>query len=330
MKDLQIKNRIVMAPMCLFSSNHKGQVLDLHHIHYGSRAIGGTGLIIQEATAVLPEGRITDRDLGIWDDAYIDGLRSLVKVMHDGGAKAAIQIAHAGRKCGVKEETTLAPSAIDFSQDYPLPQAMSLEEIKQTIQAFGKAADRSVKAGYDLIEIHAAHGYLIHQFLSPLSNHRTDDYGGSFENRIRFLKEIIDEIRLYWPKERALAIRLSAIDYLEGGLTLEDTCKIVDLIKEDVDLFHLSSGGLLDASFPIFPGYQINFAEEVKKICKVPTIAVGLIKNLDQTEEILGNQRADLIALGRKLLRNPYWPIQQLKLDTDTTSLIPEAYRRAW
>ncbi len=329
-KDLTVKNRIMMAPMCTYSSNFEGEALDFHRVHYGSRAVGGTGLIIQEATAVLPNGRISDRDLGIWDDKQVEGLRSLVQLIHDGGAAAGIQLAHAGRKCGVADTRTVAPSAVTFSSDYPEPHAMAREEIAEAVRAFGRAAARAAQAGYDLLEIHGAHGYLIHEFLSPLSNLRTDEYGGTLENRVRFLQEVVAEIRRFWPAERALALRLSATDYLGGGLTIADTCQIVDLVKADVDLFHLSSGGLLPAQMPVFPGYQVAFAETVKKTCGVPTIAVGLIKSIHQVEEILGNERADFVALGRELLRSPYWPIQHCKPDAEAGCPIPEPYRRAW
>ncbi len=329
-KDLALKNRIVMPPMCMYSSDATGQVLDFHRIHYGTRAVGGAGLIIQEATAVSPEGRLSNEDLGIWNDGQIDGLASLVRLVHAGGAKAGIQLAHAGRKAESDNPESYAPSAFPFSDHYRVPEELTAEGIRRLTDAFSQAARRAAAAGYDALEIHGAHGYLIHEFLSPLSNRRTDGYGGSLDNRARFLREVVAAIRREWPANRALLLRLSATDYLAGGLTIEDTQAIVNLVKADVDLFHLSSGGLLTASFRTFPGYQVRLAESVRRECQVPTIAVGLITSQEQVEEILGNSRADLVALGRELLRNPYWPIRHSVLGQEAGCPIPEQYERAW
>lgn len=327
-KNLEMKNRIVMAPMCMYSSDGTGNVLDFHRVHYGTRAVGGTALIIQEATAVTPNGRISSDDLGIWQDEHIEGLSDIVRLIHAGGALAGIQLAHAGRKCEAQGERTVAPSSIEFSPDYPIPHALTTNEIKELVAAFGQAARRARLAGYDTLEIHGAHGYLIHEFLSPLSNHRTDEYGGSPENFLRFLDEVVDAIRAEWPMDKALILRLSASDYLEGGLGIEETIRIVKHVKDRVDLIHLSSGGLVSAPIHVFPGYQVRFAEAVKRECDVPTIAVGLITDLSQAEEILGNDRADLIALGRILLRDPYWPIRQMA-KTDRKS-VPWQYERGF
>lgn len=327
-KNLNMRNRSVMAPMCMYSSDGSGHVLDFHRVHYGSRAIGGVGLIIQEATAVTPAGRISSDDLGIWNDDHVKGLSDLVRLIHDGGALAGIQLAHAGRKCEAVGEITVSASQMAFSDEYPVPHELSREEIAEVVRAFAKAAERSLTAGYDTIEIHGAHGYLIHQFLSPLSNRRQDEYGGSFENRIRFLNEVIDAILGEWPKERALILRLSASDYIDGGIDLDETIRIVDAVKDRVDLFHLSSGGLLPAKIDVRPGYQIDFAEKIRKECDVPTIAVGLITEREQAEAILAEGRADLIALGRLLLREPYWPLQQEA--ATHRSAIPTAYKRGF
>lgn len=272
-KNLELKNRIVMPPMCMYSYNDNGQALDFHRVHYGTRAIGGAALIIQEATAVTRQGRISENDLGIWEDNQIDGLASIVQQIHNGGAYAGIQLAHAGRKCKATNEQSVAPSSFHFSDQYPVPHALRPDEINETILAFQNAARRAAVAGYDMLEIHGAHGYLIHEFLSPLSNRRNDEYGGSFDNRLRFLQEVIEAIRAVWPSDRVLAIRLSATDYQEGGLDIQETIRIVNQIKSEINLFHLSSGGLdisaLQASpgFKLFPGYQVGFSEAVRSAC---------------------------------------------------------------
>lgn len=330
LKDLELKNRIVMAPMCMYSSDNSGEVLDFHRVHYGSRAIGGTGLIIQEATAVTSQGRISSWDLGIWDDSQIEGLASVVKLVHEGGAAAGIQLAHAGRKCEADDEVPIGPSSIKFSEEYPIPKEMSIAKIRETVEAFGQAARRADEAGYDLIELHGAHGYLIHEFMSPLSNQRTDEYGGSLVNRVRFLSEITAEVRKYWPEHKPLIIRLSASDYLEGGLDLDQTIEIVNMVKAEINAFHISSGGLLNAPIKAYPGYQVGMAEKIRQTCNVPVIAVGLINSIEQVEEILGGERADLVALGRELLRNPYWPIRHCTPDSSAGCPIPEQYLRGW
>ncbi|MDD2375369.1 MAG: NADPH dehydrogenase NamA [Eubacteriales bacterium] len=327
---LKLKNRIVMAPMCMYSSNNEGLVKDFHRVHYGTRAIGGTGLIIQEATAVTPQGRISSNDLGIWENDHIPGLTSIVNLIHEGGAAAGIQLAHAGRKCEAENETTIAPSALSFSTDYRMPEEMTIEQINETIEAFRLAASRADQAGYDLLEIHGAHGYLIHEFLSPLSNQRSDQYGGSLINRTRFLIEIISAIRSVWPEPKPLIVRLSASDYLQNGIDLKQTMEIINLAKASIDGWHISSGGLLNAPIKTYPGYQVGMAETIRHTCQVPVIAVGLINSLEQVEEIIGNGRADLVALGRELLRNPYWPIRHLAPNTPNENLIPEQYLRGW
>lgn len=329
-KDLDLKNRIVMPPMCMYSSDASGRAKDFHKVHYGSRAIGGAGLIIQEATAVVRNGRISNEDLGIWEDAQVEDLTEVVRLIHAGGARAAIQLAHAGRKCETDDAITVAPSSFAFSDDYRIPHELTIAEIEAIIASFGLAAERAARAGYDALEIHGAHGYLIHEFLSPLANRRTDAYGGSFENRLRFLRAVIGAIRQVWPHKRALLLRLSASDYLQGGLDLEETIRIIDQVKGDVDLFDISSGGLLAAPVRSFPGYQVDFAGEIRKRCQVPTIAVGLIIRMEHVENILGSGKADLVALGRELLRNPYWPIQHSSPGEVPGCPIPEQYERAW
>ena len=311
LKDLKLKNRIVMAPMCQYSTDDSGHVQDWHFVHYGTRAVGGVGLIIVEATAVEPRGRITAQDLGIWDDQHVMGLSKLVDVCHDQGAKIGIQIAHAGRKCTSPMDTIVAPSPIPFNSDSRTPVELTVEEIQKIINAFGNAAQRALEAGFDLIEIHGAHGYLISEFLSPLSNHRTDAYGGSPENRVRFLREIIQKIRRVWPSHKPLAVRVSAEDYDPTGIHPEEMAILINLSQKDgIDLINVSSGAVIPAQINVYPGYQVAYSEVIRKQCQIPTIAGGLITSPLMAEEILQNNRADLVYLGRELLRNPYWPLE--------------------
>jgi NADPH2 dehydrogenase len=328
LKDVELKNRIVMAPMCMYSShNGDGKVENWHRTHYTSRAVGGVGLIIQEATAVTPQGRISPQDLGIWDDEHIEGLKELVGLIKEHGTKTGIQLAHAGRKA-VLEGDILAPSAIPFNDEMKTPVEMTKNDIKETITAFIKGAERAKKAGFDVIEIHGAHGYLINEFLSPLSNKRTDEYGGSAENRYRFLREVIDGIQQVW--DGPLLVRVSAKDYNEEGLDVEDYVVFSQWMKEQgVDLIDVSSGAIVPARIPVFPGYQVKLAETIKKEAKIDTGAVGLITTGIQAEEILRNERADLVLLARELLRDPYWPRTAAK-ELGVEIEAPKQYDRAW
>lgn len=312
-KDLELKNRIVMAPMCMDSAVD-GYVNQWHHIHYSTRAIGGVGLIILEATGIEPGGRITDKDLGIWDDSQIEGLKEIVDSCHQYGSKIGIQINHGGRKSEVLTSPIIAPSAIAFNETYRVPTEMTKEDIKTTVTKFKEAAERSLKAGFDLIELHGAHGYLISQFLSPITNKREDEYGGSLENRVRFLKEVIEEVKTVWPESKPLLLRVSAEDYVENGNTGEIMAKLIDLVKDyGIDMVDVSTGGVAPAKISTYPGYQIKQSEIIKETCNIPTIAGGLITLPDMAEEILCNDRADLVFLGRELLRNPYWTLQAAK-----------------
>ncbi|MBW4829260.1 MAG: NADPH dehydrogenase NamA [Clostridiaceae bacterium] len=328
-KNLELKNRIVMAPMCMVASDDKGYVKDWHEIHYGSRAIGGTGLIILEATAVESRGRIKNGDLGIWDDSHIEGLSRIVKTSKVLGAKVGIQLAHAGRKCEVKSEKIIAPSPIAFDNSYSTPEEMTKDDINIVINAFKEGAIRANEAGFDTIEIHGAHGYLINEFLSPLTNKRKDDYGGSLENRTRFLREIIREINTVWPKDKPIILRVSGEEYVSDGNHPEDLVDIINLVKgEGIDIINVSSGAVVHANIDAYPGYQVPFAETIKKGTGLPVIAGGLITEPEMAEEILKNNRADFIFLGRELLRNPYWPLEaanKLKEDIEW----PHSYRRA-
>lgn len=306
-KNMKLKNRIVMSPMCMYSSDEKGKAKDFHFAHYVNRAIGGVGLIIMEAAAVIPNGRISPNDLGIWSNSQFVSLKRVVDVCHENGANVAIQLAHAGRKSEVMDAPIHAPSPIRFDETYPVPHELTITEIRDIINKFKEASQRANNIGYDAIEIHGAHGYLIHEFLSPITNKRNDIYGGSLENRVRFLKEILEEIKTVWPDEKPIIIRVSASDYAEGGIDIDEMISIINLIKDYVDVVDVSSGGLVPVPIKSYPGYQVNFAESIKKECNIPTIAVGLITRSEQVEEILNNNRADLVALGRELLKNPYF-----------------------
>ncbi|MEA5095643.1 NADPH dehydrogenase NamA [Sedimentibacter saalensis] len=310
-KDLELKNRIIMAPMCMYSAGDDGKVTDWHVIHYASRAVGGVGLIIQEATAVESRGRISSRDLGIWDDSHIDGLKKIVEAVKSNGAKIGIQLGHAGRKCEAESEKIIAPSPIAFNEEYRVPAEMTKEDIKAVVAAFKAAAQRAKQAGYDVLEIHGAHGYLINEFLSPVTNKRTDEYGGSPENRARILKEIIRAVRDVWPKEKPLMMRVTAEDYVDGGNHPDDLAELINLVKEyGLDLIDVSSGGVVSVAPKAFQGYQVKFAETIKEKTVLPVVAGGLVIDPNMAEEILQNNRADLIFIGRALLRNPYWPLQ--------------------
>lgn len=311
LKDMEVKNRIVMAPMCMYSAENDGIANDWHYVHYVSRAVGGVGLILQEATAVEARGRISSNDLGLWDDNQIEGLKKIVEAVKKNGALMGVQLAHAGRKCEAENEQLIAPSSISFSEEYRLPREMTKEDIKTVIKAFRDATNRCLKVGYDVIEIHGAHGYIINEFLSPVTNKRTDEYGGSAENRARFLKEVLHAVREVWPQEKPLILRVTAEDYVEEGNHPEDLAQLINLVKDEgVDLINVSSGGLVNIAPKAYQGYQVKFAEIIKEKTGLPVIAGGLIIDPHMAEEILQNNRADMIFFGRALLRNPYWPLQ--------------------
>lgn len=313
-KNMELRNRIVMPPMCMYSSGEDGLALDWHRIHYATRAIGGVGLIIIEATGVENRGRITDRDLGLWNDTQIEGLADMVRLCKEYGSKVAIQLAHAGRKSEVSSESSIAPSPIPFNDKYRTPKEMTKEDILTVEDAFQAAAKRAELAGFDAIELHAAHGYLINEFLSPLTNRRTDEYGGSIRNRSRFLMEILAKIKLVWPKDKPILVRVSAEEYLPEGNHPEELIEILNQMKEEgVDLVHVSSGGVVEAGIRPYPGYQVPFADMIRKFTSLPVIAGGLISSPELAEEILQNERADFVFLGRELLRNPYWPLHAAK-----------------
>jgi 2,4-dienoyl-CoA reductase-like NADH-dependent reductase (Old Yellow Enzyme family) len=341
-KSITLKNRIVMSPMCQYSSID-GFSNDWHLVHLGSRAVGGTGLIFTEATAVSPEGRITPGDLGLWKDGHISGLKSIVNFIHLHDAVAGIQLAHAGRKasCSVPHEggtqldekqggwKTVSASNIPFRNGDIASEALNIEGIAKIISDFKTAAERALSAGFKVVEIHSAHGYLLHEFLSPLSNHRPDEYGGSFENRCRLLREVIDAVKSVWPDENPLFVRISATDWTKGGWTLEESVKLAYILKDKgVDLIDCSSGGnVYNAKIPAGPGYQVPFSEAVRKT-GILTGAVGFITTAGQAESILQEEKADLVFLARELLRNPYFPLHAAK-ELGVEIAWPVQYHRA-
>ncbi len=301
-KNLNFKNRSVMAPMCMYMSDLSGVVKDFHVIHYATRAMGGVGLIIQEATAIDPNGRISLEDLGIWDDMHVEGLKRIVDQIHEHGSLAGIQINHAGRKARTKY--TIAPSAISFSESYKLPNEMTVDDIKEIVDQFRQAARRAHEAGYDLLEIHAAHGYLLCQFLSPNTNHRKDSY----KDRKKLLKEVVEAVRKEWPKEKALAIRFSAYEYSDIGITPSWLSKLINELKPfEVDIIDVSSGGnIATQDIKIYPGYQLGFAKEIKEMTNLIVIGGGLIDNVKLADFAISNESCDLVYFGRLLLRDPY------------------------
>ncbi|AKD56460.1 oxidoreductase [Spirosoma radiotolerans] len=330
--------------MCQYSSED-GFSTDWHLVHLGSRAVGGAGLIITEAAAVSPEGRISPNDLGIWKDEHIAGLKRITQFIQQNGAVAGIQLAHAGRKASTRrpweggkaifpnEENgwqTVAPSAIPFVADAPAPLALTEDGLEKVRADFVAATQRSIEAGFQVIELHAAHGYLLHQFLSPLSNQRTDAYGGSFENRIRLLLEVIERVQTVWPATLPLFVRISATDWTEGGWTIEDSVKLAGILKEKgVDVLDASTGGnVANAKIPVGPGYQVPFAKRIKQDTGITTAAVGLITTASQAEEILTTGQADLILLAREFLRDPYFPLHATH-DLGDETVWPIQYERA-
>jgi NADPH2 dehydrogenase len=312
--------------MCMYSCDDRdGKVTDWHLVHYATRAVGQAGLIIVEATAVSQEGRISEQDLGIWNDEHLDGLKRIVSQIHKNGGTAGIQIAHAGRKA-VVNEPIIAPSGIPFNRNWEMPREMTEADIHRTIGAFREGAARAKAAGFDIIEIHAAHGYLINQFLSPLTNKRTDEYGGNEEKRYRFLHLVIDSVREVWSGP--LFVRISANEYIESGNTPETYVTYAKWMKgQGVDLIDCSSGGVLPVPIPSFPGYQVPYAEKIRHKAEISTAAVGLIMKGEQAEEILRNNRADLILFGRQLLYHPYLPLN-IAAEFHVDIPIPKQYYR--
>jgi 2,4-dienoyl-CoA reductase-like NADH-dependent reductase (Old Yellow Enzyme family) len=324
-RHVTLPNRIVVSPMCEYSSTD-GFANDWHLVHLGSRAAGGAGLVFTEASAVLPEGRITPNDLGIWKDEHIAMLGRIVEFLHGQGAHAGIQLAHAGRKASMQrpwegerllspEEdgwtNVAAPSAIAFNDKYAKPHELDEAGIAEVTAAFAAAARRALAAGFDVVELHSAHGYLLHEFLSPHSNQRTDAYGGSFANRIRLPVETVDAVREVWPEQLPLFVRISATDWTEGGWEIEQSVALARVLKEHgVDLIDCSSGGNVSgATIPTGPGYQVPFAERIRSEAGIATGAVGQITSAPQADQIVRTGQADMVLLARQMLRDPYWPL---------------------
>lgn len=327
-RNVELKNRIMMAPMCMYEAKEDGFVTPFHMTHYASRAVGQVGLIIQEATAVLPEGRITEQDLGIWSDDHIEGLSKLITEMKRYGSKVGIQLAHAGRKSTCRTQN-VAPSAIAFNEQYKTPHALTVEEIKNVVDAFQKGAIRAKQAGYDVLEIHAAHGYLLNEFLSPLSNVRNDEYGGSPEKRYRILREVIDAIRFVW--DGPLFVRISSEEYHPDGLTTDDYVQYCRWMKaQQVDLIDVSTGAVVPAKIDAFPFYQMPYAAKIRQEVNILTGAVGLITDGEGCEKVLQEESADYVLIGRELLRDPYFPYRaatQLGVEIEAPN---DSYKRAW
>jgi 2,4-dienoyl-CoA reductase-like NADH-dependent reductase (Old Yellow Enzyme family) len=344
MREIELKNRIVVSPMCEYSAED-GHPQAWHLVHLGSRAIGGASLVFTEASAVEEQGRISAADAGIYEDAHIASWRPITEFIRSHGAVPGMQIAHAGRKASTAPPWTggkpvavedggwqpVAPSALAFDSGYTVPHELSTDEIREIVGAFRKSAERALAAGFEVLEIHAAHGYLLHQFLSPLSNARSDEYGGTFENRVHIVKQVVRAVREVWPGRLPLFVRVSATDWKEGGWDLAQTIDLARQLKPlGVDLMDVSSGGAVPGvKIPLGPGYQTGFAEAIRAEAGIATGAVGMISEAVQAETILATEQADLVLLARELLRDPYWPRRAAKA-LDVKIKAPVQYERAW
>lgn len=344
LRGITIRNRIGVSPMCQYSSVD-GFATDWHVVHLGSRAVGGAGLVMTEATAISPEGRISPYDLGIWRDEHVETLARITRFIEAQGAVAGTQLSHAGRKASTDAPwkggqplsveqggwtPIYAPSPVPFGSRSQVPVALDEAGIRRVIDDFRAAAVRALNAGFQVIELHAAHGYLLHEFLSPLSNRRTDRYGGSFENRIRLVVEVTEAVRTVWPESRPLLARLSATDWVDGGWDLEQSIELARMLRPlGVDLIDCSSGGIVPGvQIPVAPGYQIGLAERIRREAKIPTAGVGLITTPAQAETILREGQADMVFLARQLLRDPYWPLHAVS-KVGATAIWPPQYQRA-
>ncbi len=344
LRGVTLRNRIAVSPMCQYSSC-EGFASDWHLVHLGSRAIGGAGLVMMEATAVEARGRISPSDQGIWQDGHISMLARIAAFLREHGAAAGIQLAHAGRKASTRRPwegggliteaeggwQTVAPSAVPFRPQDPPPAELSREEIAGLVESFRAGTRRALSAAFQVVEIHGAHGYLIHEFLSPLSNRRTDEYGGSRQNRMRFALEVIGAVREVWPGELPLFLRISASDWVDGGWNIEDSVALALRARElGIDLVDCSSGGASpEQKIPLSPGYQVPFAERIRHEAGVPTGAVGLITSARQAEEIIASGRADIVLLAREMLRDPYFPLHAAR-ELGAEIQPPVQYGRAW
>lgn len=326
-KNMELSNRLVMPPMCTYQCFKKdGKAYDFHYGHYISKGIGNVGLIIVEATGVMENGRISDYDLGLYEDSQIEGLSKIVKGIHNQGSKVAIQLNHAGRKSETINLKHIGPSAIKYN-DLPIDyESCTKEDIEDVIKAFKESAIRADKSGFDGLEIHAAHGYLIHQFISPLSNKREDEYG---KDRFLLLKDILKEVKSVWPNKKPLWIRISASDYHKDGLKVEDWIEFLNDNPDIVDLVHVSAGGVVNVPINVYPGYMLDFSKKIKEETNYKTIGVGLLNNIDIINYALESQKSDLIATGRALLRNPNFFLD-LAYESKKIDSLPEVYKRAY
>lgn len=333
-RSVTLRNRIVMSPMCMYSATEDGVATDWHLVHYGTRAAGGAGLILLEATAVEPRGRISTADLGLWDEAQLPALERIVRFVHEQGAACGVQLAHAGRKAfsaqkGTGPQEPVAPSPVPFGPDWRVPAALDDEGLEAVASAFVQAARWADAVGFDLIELHMAHGYLLHEFLSPLANQRTDGWGGSLEGRMAFPLEVTRRVRAVWPQEKPLFVRISTTDYVPGGFDPDQAVEVArHLVQAGVDLVDCSSGGIAPVAPPAYPGYQLGPAERIRREVGVAVGAVGLITTPELAEEVLQNGRADLVFLGRELLRHPHWPLDAARVLGDEAPW-PKQYGRA-
>ncbi|MFG3100863.1 NADH:flavin oxidoreductase/NADH oxidase [Streptomyces sp. NPDC048182] len=348
LRGVTVPNRAWMAPMCQYSAEPAGPAAgaphDWHFAHYAARAAGGTGLILTEATAVSPEGRISPYDLGLWNDAQTEAFGRITRFLAGQGTVPGIQLAHGGRKASTDRPwkggepvgpeahgwQPVGPSPLAFDERHPVPTELTTEGIAEIVGQFAATAERALAAGFEVAEVHGAHGYLIHEFLSPHSNHRTDAYGGSYENRVRLALEVVDAVRAVWPEDKPVFFRVSATDWLdEGGWTPEETVRLAgDLQAHGVDLLDVSSGGNVKAPIPVGPGYQVPFAARVKAATTLPVAAVGLITGAEQAEKILANGEADAVLLGRELLRNPSWARHAAR-ELGAEVHVPDQYHRS-
>ncbi|HRX83727.1 MAG TPA: NADH:flavin oxidoreductase/NADH oxidase [Phycisphaerae bacterium] len=343
LRELTIRNRVFVSPMCQYSSR-EGMPTDWHLVHLGSRAVGGAGLVMVEATAVSPDGRISPDDSGIWSDAHAEAFRPIAAFIRAAGAVPAIQIAHAGRKASTgapwrggkpldvahRGWEPVAPSALAFDEGHPVPHALSVAEIDGVVEDFAAAARRADAAGFEVVEIHAAHGYLLHEFLSPLANQRTDDYGGALANRMRIVLRVAEAVRAVWPQRLPLLLRISATDWAEGGWDLNQSIELARAVQPlGVDLIDCSSGGLVPhVKIPLGPGYQVPFANAIRREAGIATGAVGMITDAHQAEQILTEGKADAVLLARAMLLDPYWPLHAAEaLGADVAW--PDQYARA-
>jgi 2,4-dienoyl-CoA reductase-like NADH-dependent reductase (Old Yellow Enzyme family) len=344
-RDVTLRNRILVSPMCQYSSVN-GYANEWHMVHLGSRAVGGAAAVLTEATAVVPEGRISPADLGIWEDGHVDALARIFQFIEAHGAVPGMQLAHAGRKASTDKpwqgggpvaasaggwDPIFAPSAIPFAEGHAVPAALDEAGVRRVIEAFAAAARRALAAGCRIIELHAAHGYLLHQFLSPLSNTRTDAYGGSFENRTRIVRETTEAVRRVWPERLPLLVRISATDWADGGWSVEESVTLArQLVPLGVDVIDCSSGGLIGGvKIPVGPGYQVPFSQRVRAETGLLTIAVGLITAPEQADQIVRTGSADMVMLARQLLREPYWPLLAARALRHEVG-VPDQYKRAF